>query len=457
MLQINKTTEKFGYNPTILSKGSHSKILLICDYCGKEYDKIYKERVKANNIVDKDSCIDCRFKKREEVSLKLFGCKNSAQRKDIRRKISDTNKNRLRSDEFKKQTKETNLKKYGVSNVMYNSNIQKKQQQTVQNRYGVDNISQVKEIHNIATQNMVKTKRANQTIKLYDNKTRPEIAKELGFSRSHFSKLVIKYGYEEAIKMSPSISSLESMFKAFLEREHINYERQFRVENRIADFKIDKNILIELDGLYWHSDAIIEDNNYHINKRKLYIDNGYSPLFFREYELSENRFRIVQSIVKNKLGQSNQIGGRKCNIVSINKKIAKDFFTKNHLMGNGAGDTIALVHNDIIVSALQIKKRLDGYEISRFCNILNTSIIGGFSKLLNHTSNRPLITFIDLRYGFGTYLKNLGFSYCSTYPSFKWTDGHNIWNRMKFPGSSGYDNGLFRIWDCGQAKYTLIL
>jgi hypothetical protein len=63
------------------------------------------------------------------------------------------------------------------------------------------------------------------------------------------------------------------------------------------------------------------------------------------------------------------------------------------------------------------------------------------------------MTFIDLRYGDGSYLSDLGFKYNHTYPSFKWTDGQITLNRLRFPGNSGYDHGLFKIWDCGQAKW----
>ena len=73
--------------------------------------------------------------------------------------------------------------------------------------------------------------------------------------------------------------------------------------------------------------------------------------------------------------------------------------------------------------------------------------------MLKTIHKTPLITFIDLRYGSGNYLANLGFIYQGAYPSFKWTDGKNTFNRMKFPGSSGYAQGCARLWDCGQAKW----
>ena len=129
MLDIQKTIQKFGYDPSSLSKGSNKPIIVICDYCQCEYSRTYKGRDKANSIIDKDCCIKCRFKKREEISLKQFGVKNSAQRVEVREKISLSSADRLKSDDFKQQAKLTNLERYGVEYAQQNSVIQDKNKQ----------------------------------------------------------------------------------------------------------------------------------------------------------------------------------------------------------------------------------------------------------------------------------------------------------------------------------------
>ena len=76
-------------------------------------------------------------------------------------------------------------------------------------------------------------------------------------------------------------------------------------------------------------------------------------------------------------------------------------------------------------------------------------------RSIDHIKPDSITTFIDKRYGSGSYLSGLGFVYKHTYPSFKWTDGFESFHRLKFPGNSGYDQDLFKIWDCGQAKWIL--
>src|SRR5690606_23346635 len=130
---------------------------------------------------------------------------------------------------------------------------------------------------------------------------------------------------------------------------------------------------------------------------------------------------------------------RKCLIKNVGKTEAKRFFQGNHLMGKGQGLTKGLYYNNELVCAIQYKKiRGDHHEISRFCNVLNTNIIGGFSRLVKQLP-KPLTTYIDLRYGSGTYLKDLGFEYMGAHPSFKWTDGKNCFHRLKYRGNSGYN------------------
>jgi very-short-patch-repair endonuclease len=251
---------------------------------------------------------------------------------------------------------------------------------------------------------------------------------------------------------------LRQLLSEWLLSIKIPYSLEYTLEDKIIDIHIPQNnILIEIDSLRGHSDNFVEDN-YNISKKELCIKNGYTPLFFRENEIL-TQFDIVKSIILNKLGKSNRIFARKCVSKEVDRETARTFFKDNHLMGNGTGKTYGLYFEDNLVTALQLRGHREGYEISRFCHSLNTNVIGGFSKLISQVrtliGDKTLLTFIDLRYGGGKYLESLGFTYKHTYPSFKWTDGNETYNRMQFPGNLGYEKQLAKLWDCGQAKYVL--
>lgn len=88
---MKKTLAKYGYISGDLSVGSSKKIIIICDYCQQYLEKSYKMRLNQNKELNKDCCQKCKFKKREELSLLKYGVKNSAQRKDVKNKLSNYN------------------------------------------------------------------------------------------------------------------------------------------------------------------------------------------------------------------------------------------------------------------------------------------------------------------------------------------------------------------------------
>jgi hypothetical protein len=199
----------------------------------------------------------------------------------------------------------------------------------------------------------------------------------------------------------------------------------------------------------------MEDNDYHVRKRQLYLDAGYRPFFFREDEIC-TKPNIVLGIIKNALGLSRKVYARKCQIVKLE---STEFFHKHHLMGIGQGYGLGLEYQNELVCAVQIRRKKDKvFEISRFCSAPGISVVGGFSKLLAAVvkTSQPdnIITFIDLRYGMGDYLEGLGFEKHKTYPSFKWTDHIKTYHRLQYPGNTGYEKGMRKIWDCGQTKFV---
>jgi hypothetical protein len=104
---------------------------------------------------------------------------------------------------------------------------------------------------------------------------------------------------------------------------------------------------------------------------------------------------------------------------------------------------------------------LKGLVIYRRRSKINTSVTGGFSKLLSYFIKKcnpsSIMSFVDRRYGSGQYLVNLGFILENEDVSFRWTDGNKTFHRMSFPSNSGYSCKLFKIYDCGQAKYIKTL
>lgn len=86
----------------------------------------------------------------------------------------------------------------------------------------------------------------------------------------------------------------------------------------------------------------------------------------------------------------------------------------------------------------------------------NTTVIGGYSKIMKRIEQigKSIQTFVDLRYGNGQWLENLGYKLSTSHLSFRWVKNDKTYHRMKFRGNTGYDEGMYKLWDCGQAKYV---
>lgn len=307
---------------------------------------------------------------------------------------------------------------------------------------------------------------------LIEGKTVREMAKEVGCSTSQIHKL-LKSGLssDEILSQEKHKTLIEREIELILIELGAKFEREYTsLKKYRPDFFIEsKNLVIECDGLYWHSESVLQ-RNYHQKKKQFYNSCNLKSLFFREDEIFKKR-DIVKSIISHHLGFDKKIWARSCELKVESKDIGSKFLEENHLMGDGSGKYYSLRFNDEIVAILQLKSKSKNenlFEVARFCTKNGISVTGGFSKLIKFAANQEkaskIITFIDKRYGSGEYLESLGWRFYGESLSFKWTNTKKIekdkafsltFHRMKYPGSSGYDQGLVRIWDCGQAKWMI--
>jgi hypothetical protein len=124
------------------------------------------------------------------------------------------------------------------------------------------------------------------------------------------------------------------------------------------------------------------------------------------------------------------------------------------------------------------KKMLDSeWNLSRFCNKINTSVIGGASKLISYFNKtyKPtrVISFADKSWSTGNLYTNLGFYIKNiTYPNYSYIVNKNRSNKQKWTKKKlikmGYDKNLseskimednlgsYKIFDCGQIKFEKI-
>jgi hypothetical protein len=83
---------------------------------------------------------------------------------------------------------------------------------------------------------------------------------------------------------------------------------------------------------------------------------------------------------------SESIYARKCQLREvIDTSIVRKFLNDNHIQGySHSSIKIGLYYEDELVSLMIFGKKRKNMELIRFCNKLNTNVIGGSSKLFKH-------------------------------------------------------------------------
>jgi very-short-patch-repair endonuclease len=360
-------------------------------------------------------------------------------------------------DKVADKRKNTFLERYGEEFALRVKDFKDKAVETSLMRYGVPYFCKSKD----GSEAIKKGQIDSGFTKVHDGKTMKSQAEELGKAYTTFQAQVKKYGYEVALSITKKgRTSLEGTMSEILAGIGCKFEEQAKISNKSVDFLVEGNLVVECDGLIWHSDAYL-DKNYHKDRMYFLEEQGLRALFFRSNEILE-KTDIVRSIIRNCLKISGiRVFARNLEVRNVDSRPAKDFLESNHLMGPGSGKSYGLFDQTELISLMQVKKSKEGLEISRFCSKLNHTVVGGFSKLLKaiELSLKPnfISTFIDLRYGRGQYLTDFGFVKDTEHLSFQWTDFRDTFHRLNFKGNSGYDLGLRKIWDCGQRKYVKTL
>jgi len=200
---------------------------------------------------------------------------------------------------------------------------------------------------------------------------------------------------------------------------------QVNDRQRLNGYELDilvGNIGIEINGLWWHGirhgmpyDSRKKWKAKHREKKILADNCGISLLQFWDYEVIYKR-DLIFSMIEHRLGLSFRISARKCELRLVSNKDAKQFIDDNHLQGHrSASYTYGLYYDNHLqaIASFTFSKYYGTYELIRFATKMNTTVVGGFSKILKHFMTTinccRIVTFADARYSSGNLYKVNGF------------------------------------------------
>lgn len=454
---------------------SKQKIKLGCE-------KTSMEKYGVKNVFETDWCKE----KIKNSMVEKYGVNNIMKTNEMRNLFSTF----IKSNDTLNKTNETNLEKYGFIRFTCTDENKLKLRTYNYNKFYKNNWQQyIKDLNQIQIECLGDINNINnfQKLKFKCNICSFEWEDTLlkPFCKSCEEKFQNARSIEE--------SSLMKWLKETVPNISFTSNKRFNINEKIyeADICYEKEkIIIELNGLYWHSEKAGKDKNYHINKLIALESLGYKVI-----QIFEDEWLFKTNIVKNKilhiLGYNNlpKIYARKCTIKKINNNISNPFLELTHIQGSiNASFCYGAYYNDKLVSVMtfsplrlnmgnRIKK--DGeFEMIRFSTSNEYRVIGIAGKLLSSFIKEKMpikiYSYADKRYtnkNNNVYEKNGFKPMGDTQPNYWYVKKYKREYRFNFTKQKlvkmGYDNtktekeimkesGYDRIWDCGHLKYEML-
>ena len=521
----NQTPKK--YYDTYLRKDGEG----ICVVCGKETTFI--NATKGYSEYHREcSSKDENHKRKVTETWKN---KTDVDRIKITTKIKNSKRKKYGDENYRNSAriKKTCVNRYGVVSPFHSSVIQNKVKNTVIEKYGIDNISKLTEIkekkaftmfNNYGVycsssipknSKMLNDRRNNRLFDMLKSQNKTFINTRV---KNYFSNVIydiigncpkcnrnfeIMY-YTMVFRIDKNqdictnctpINSFEHLTsiaeKGVLNFIETHYKGKIEINNRnlIAPLELDiylpeLKLAFEYNGVYWHNE-VNKSNDYHLNKTDLCEREGIQLIHIYEDDWMYKQ-DIVKSRIMNHIGHSERIYARKCIIKEVDYKTSRDFLIDNHLQGSSISKIrCGLYYNGVLVSLMTfggLRKNLgqtskdDYYELLRFCNKLNTTVVGGASKLFKYFSRtyNPIrvISYADRSWSKGVLYEKLGFKLMhKTKPNYYYVVNGIRENRFKYRKSEliklGYDKNktereimlerkIYRIYDSGSLKYMIL-
>lgn len=398
---------------------------------------------------------------REKTNIKKYGCENPFGNKEVQKKIVETNR-----------------KKYGVDYAINNPVVKEKAIATLKGNYGCENYNYVN-IGDWVLELINSPEKMREFVVSKKIKSPMELKYALGFDgMCTIYRIINRTGINDL--MDEFTSCYEAEFAELLKGWGV---RCFKTKKEISPYEIDLycpdyKIGIEINGNLYHSFSEDmaphcdgKDKFYHTRKSRIAEEKGIFLFHIFEYELLDERKKeIVVSQLRNLFMKNNRkIYARDCTIKDVSTTEKSIFLSNNHRQKNDNSSVrLGLYYGEELVSLMTFGKprfnKKYKWELLRFCSKVDTTVVGGASKLFKYFLDKydgSIISYSDNAKTFGNLYKILGFSFLRySDPNYVWCNSNNnIKTRyqcqMKDEVKKMRELGYWRIYDCGNKVWVL--
>jgi len=410
--------------------------------------------------------------KHKKSMLGKYGVEHALQSTDFKKKVKETTKERYGegSEELVKKCKQSKLKKYGNAN--YNGQKKRTTKAIDKKIYEWEDIRILDYDYNIPVKTQRFTLQCIRCETIWEGTLTNNYKPKCKFCSDKIRYVKISKGHQELI----------DFLKTLIPKDEIKVNDRTLLNGHEIDIYIpSRKIAIEFNGIFYHSN-LFKEADYHVKKTTRCLVRGVHliQIFDSQWWAKSD---IIKSMLTSKLGvTSSRIPARKCTVRIIPSKEKKDFFNRNHLHGDtNSSINIGLYYNDTLVAATTYSKsRFDkqfDFELVRFASLLNTTVIGGFSKMLAYFIKNyevtTLVSYCDRTWSTGLGYFRCGFTFGKfTVPNYHYFKNLEVYTRQEFQKAklpsklktfdkslteveNMYQNGYLRFWDCGHIKLIL--
>ena len=363
----------------------------------------------------------------------------------------------LASAQIKAKIDHTNLLKYGTTHPAQSEVVRQHYRDSMLQRYGG---SYQHTVEGIATC-ISNGDKAGQYLKFKDDPSsyiesnyaeKPlisQLCKDLGVTDTPIYNILIRHDCKDIIerKMSKIEHEVIEYIKYVAPGVTVIHNSKQIINPYELDIYIpDKKLGIECNptvshnssfGDPWSSD--IKSPSYHKRKTDMCESKGIQLFHIFGYEWTHKR-AIIESMIANCIcATQNTVWARNTYVSQISSNECKSFLDSNHRQGNTfasirlglrdkkSNELVSVMTFNKVRSTIGKTAKFDGYELSRFCSKLNTSVVGGASKLFKYFTTRypdvDVVSFSDKAHTSGKLYEILGFDKVNeSTPSYVWVN-----------------------------------
>lgn len=405
------------------------------------------------------------------------------------------------------KVRETSLVKYGVDHFSLSKAVKDKKEATNVERYGHIYPTQNDEVKakiklawkDIISSGSDKYKMASfvsSSAELWDEiksgKSLQDISDMFGVDRVALNKALLSKTFKnryQKLYTYPKHQKQKEIYDYLISIgvDDLNMNNLSAIGLELDMYSLSRKIAVEFNGSYWHSEAIVDKKlarSKHIKKTRMCNEVGIRliNIFEKQWTDRENQYK---AFLRSAFGfNSIKIDARKCDI-SLDHQEA--FIDQYHIQGkpHGAIFWVSLIFNNQTVGAMSLSRHHrqgnNGCDIvlSRMVFASGVTVRGGASKMMKQAKEwakssgfKNIITWSDGMITNGDVYSKMGFTEERSYGPdyFYWDVKTNSYKSKQSQKKSAtgcpkemterdwcWENGLYRIWDCGKKKWILRL